>query len=348
MINIDSFIGNTLLSVSEAMALIDNNSYGILFLTDENKKLLACITDGDIRRFLLAGGKTDDKAFNAANKNPRMAFDMDEAKGIYHSKNYIVVPVVNENRVIVDLYCGNTTDSDENLSSLNVPVVINAGGKGTRLEPFTKVLPKPLIPVGELPIIELIMKQFQKYNCNQFSVIVNYKRDLLKAYFYDSENNYDITWYDETIPLGTGGGLGMLKGKVNETFFFSCCDTLLTIDYAKALDYHRNNKNVITMICANKSVSLPYGIVETDTDGTVKNMTEKPVMSFSTNTGVYIVEPEVLKDIEGNVSISFPEIIERQRKKGRRVSVYHISENDWLDMGQISELGKMRKKLFGE
>ena len=104
---------------------------------------------------------------------------------------------------------------------LNIPVVINAGGKGTRLDPFTRVLPKPLIPVGDLPIIEHIMKEYQTYSCDEFHIIVNYKKDLMKAYFADNDNHYNITWYDEEKPLGTGGGLSLLRGKFTGTFFFA-------------------------------------------------------------------------------------------------------------------------------
>ena len=130
--------------------------------------------------------------------------------------------------------------------------VIMAGGKGTRLDPFTRVLPKPLIPVGDLPIIEHIMKEYQSYNCNEFHIIVNYKRDLMKAYFADNENHYNITWYDEAEPLGTGGGLSLLRGRFRDTFFFANCDALLTANYESMLRFHKENRNTITMICIQK------------------------------------------------------------------------------------------------
>ncbi|MBR3149656.1 MAG: CBS domain-containing protein [Eubacterium sp.] len=348
MTDIKSFIGSTELTVAETMQLIDRNTNGILFLTDENNRLYGCITDGDIRRFLLAGGKLEDSAKDVANVNPRTARSYDEAHTLYHKKNYVVIPIVDENGIVTDMYCGNPYSSNVEYTELNIPVVINAGGKGTRLEPYTKVLPKPLIPVGDLPIIELIMKEYQKYSCNDFHIIVNYKRDLMKAYFTDSENKYNISWYDEDKPLGTGGGLSLLKGKLNETFFFANCDELLTFDYAKIVDFHKSSGNVITMVCAYKNIEIPYGVVEMGENGVIEDMKEKPLMSFLTNTGVYIVEPEVLDDIEDNTPVGFPEIIEKERQSGKRVAVYPISENDWMDMGQISELEKMRKKLFGE
>lgn len=349
MDNINCFIGNEKLTLSEAMQLIDKNSSGILFLVDTENRLIGCITDGDVRRFLLAGGKMSGMALDAANKNPKVAKSLDEARLLYHKKNYVVIPVVDSEGVLIDLYNGEVGEIKERKrNDLNIPVVINAGGKGTRLDPYTRVLPKPLIPVGDLPIIELIMQEYQSYACTDFHIIVNYKRDLMKAYFADSERKYDITWYDEQQPLGTGGGLSLLKGKFSSTFFFANCDALLTANYESMVKFHKENGNAITMICAYKNINIPYGVVEMGANGIIEGMKEKPLTSFLTNTGIYIVEPEVVDDMIDGEAIGFPDIVERQRQKGRKVAVFPVSENDWMDMGQISELEKMRIKLYGE
>ncbi len=343
---IANFIGRNDLPLSKAMQAIDKNSNGILFLVDENDKLAGCITDGDIRRFLLAGGKITDQVSNAANLTPLIAHSVDEAKTLYHKKNYVVIPIVDENKNIIDLYNG--VGNEKKRGALHVPVVINAGGRGTRLDPFTRVLPKPLIPVGELPIIELIMQEYQSYQCDEFHIIVNYKKELMKAYFNDNENHYNINWYDETVPLGTGGGLSLLKGKINDTFFFANCDALLTANYESMLAFHKENKNVITIICAYKNISIPYGVIEMGVNGSIEEMKEKPELSFLTNTGIYIVEPEVIEEMEDNVSIGFPDVVELQKSLGKKVAVYPISENEWMDMGQLPELERMRKRLYGE
>lgn len=347
MDDIQKFIGTDKLTVSEAMQRIDNNSYGILFIAGEDEKLIGCVTDGDIRRFLLAGGQMTGLAIDAANKNPKVAKSDDEAKRLYHKKNYVVIPIVDEDGKIAALYTGNAHEIRQR-NALNVPVVINAGGRGTRLDPYTKVLPKPLIPVGDIPIIEHIMKEYQSYYCNEFHIIVNYKKELMKAYFADNEKHYSITWYDEEKPLGTGGGLTLLRGKFTDTFFFANCDALLTSNYGSILEFHKQNKNLITMVCAYKNMNIPYGVVEMGLNGIVEEMKEKPLMSFLTNTGIYIVEPEVIDDMEDDVAIGFPDVIDRQRKNGRRVAVFPVSENDWMDMGQLSELEKMRIRLYGE
>lgn len=348
MENIQLFIGTDSLTVSEAMKKIDSNAYGILFIVNSNNKLLGCITDGDIRRFLLSGGNMTAKAVNAANANPKIATNIEEARKLYHKRNFIAVPIVNDNHEIVDIFVGEDVANTSKRGNLNLPVVINAGGKGTRLDPFTRVLPKPLIPVGEYPIIELIMREYQTYSCEDFHIIVNYKKDLLKAYFADNDNQYHISWYDESEPLGTGGGLSLLKGKINETFFFANCDVLLTANYEKMLAFHREHGNAITMICAHKNFEIPYGVIDMGLNGRIESMREKPTMSFLTNTGCYIVEPEVLEDMVDGESIGFPDVIERQKAKGRKVAAYPILDTDWMDMGQLPELEKMRIKLYGE
>ena len=247
MDEIVKFLGPVTMSVSEAMQLIDNNAYGIAFLTDDERRLKGCVTDGDIRRYLLSGGQMSGCVMDAANTDPKVAKSDEEAHGLYHKKNYIVIPIVDEDGRIVALYTGDGREIRKK-NPVNIPVVINAGGKGTRLEPFTKVLPKPLIPVGDLPIIEHIIREYQSYECNEFHIIVNYKKELLKAYFADNENHYDITWYDEEKPLGTGGGLSLLRGKFKDTFFFANCDALLTANYESMVKFHKENENVIFQV----------------------------------------------------------------------------------------------------
>ncbi len=342
----EKYIGRDTLSVVEAMQRIDRNVSGIIILVDENGRLSGTLTDGDIRRFLLAGGKLEEGAILAANKSPKAASTMEEAESLYHEKNYVAIPVVDENGTVVDIYVGR--QEREDYPFLGIPVVINAGGKGTRLEPFTKVLPKPLIPVGDLPIIEHIMDFFSKYGCTEFHVIVNYKKELMKAYFAENDKNYNVTWYDEETPLGTGGGLTLLRGRLDRTFFFTNCDTLINSNYDSMLKFHRDSNNAVTMICAHKNLTIPYGVIEMGENGSIEGFREKPLMSFLTNTGMYLVEPGVIDTMEDNTPVGFPDVVEKLRLKGENVAVYPISESEWMDMGQLSELEKMRKRLYGE
>lgn len=344
-LNIQEYIGSEHDSVAELMKRLNEMSIRILFIVDDNHCLIGALTDGDVRRFILSGGKIDDSSNMACNMMPVKANTIEEAAKIFKSK-YLAIPIVNDDNQIEDIYFG--TKNTKVYKKIHVPVVINAGGRGTRLDPYTKVLPKPLIPVGELPIIELIMQEYQKYECSDFHIIVNYKKDLMKTYFRESENQYKISWYDEEKPLGTGGGLSLLRGKMHSTFFFANCDALLTADYESMMSFHKEQGNTITMICAIKNVNIPYGVVEMGEQGIIESMKEKPMISFLANTGIYIVEPEVIYDIEDDEEIGFPDIVEREKKKGKKVAVFPVSENDWMDMGQLPELEKMRVKLYGE
>ena len=333
-------------TVRDALKQLDLTAQGILFVVDKGDFLQGTLTDGDIRRHILSGGSLDDGLENATHENPRVASDRQSAKALYDPKSYYAIPIVDGSGRLIDAYFGEGNSEDKLCARLNIPVVVNAGGKGTRLDPFTKVLPKPLIPVGEYPIIEHIFRQYQKYECNDFHVIVNYKKDIMKAYFTDSRKSYALTWYDEDKPLGTGGGLSLLKGRMQGTFFFTNCDILLTADYEGMLKFHKDQGNLITMICAYKTMSVPYGVVEMGKDGTIEEMREKPEYTFLTNTGMYIVEPEVLDYIEDDTPVGFPDVVEKLRSLGKKVAAYPVRENEWYDMGQLPELERMRARLY--
>lgn len=331
-------------TVRGAMRQLDQTARKILFVCEDNA-LLGTLTDGDIRRHLLHGGSLDDPVLLAVNREPRTAKDRAEASLLLRTEDYLVVPVVGQDGKLLDIVFSSEGPAQP-LPKLGVPVAIMAGGKGTRLDPYTRVLPKPLIPVGDYPIIEHIMRQFEAYGCLAFHVIVNYKKQLMKAYFNESSQHYDVTWYDEDRPLGTGGGLYLLKETMKETFFLTNCDVLLRSDYADMLKFHREHGNVITMIGAYKTLTIPYGVVDIGTNGVIEAMREKPELSFLTNAGMYVVEPQVLADIPDRTALSFPEIIEMQRQKGNKVAVYPVSEEEWMDMGQLTELHAMDKKLL--
>lgn len=221
----------------------------------------------------------------------------------------------------------------------------DGGRLGTRLYPYTKILPKPLIPVGEQPIAELIFSRFRDFGCRHMTMIVNYKRGMIKSYFADLEKDYTVDFIDEDVFMGTGGGLCLLKGRMDSPFFFTNCDTLLDLDYGDLYQYHKAHGNLVTMVCAFKHYVVPYGVVELGEDGGIAAMREKPELNFLTNTGVYVVEPRVVEEMKMGEVIGFPDVIDRYRAAGEKVGIYPINESSWMDMGQMEELEKMRRKL---
>ena len=327
------------------MRKLDETGQRILFIAPEGK-LRAVVTDGDIRKFILRGGALTDPVDSAANYSPKSLLVSERGRARAELQKYCIdaIPILNKQGVITDIVFAGGVDVD-NRRHAGIPVVMMAGGLGTRLYPYTKILPKPLIPVGEMPIAELIIERFRDFGCNEFSLVVNYKKNMIKSYFNDLEKDYQVRFVDEEVFMGTGGGLCLLKGKMNSPFFFTNCDTLLDADFGDIYNYHRQHGNLITMVCAFKHYTVPYGVVELGEDGSIAAMREKPELNFLTNTGVYVVEPRVVEEMADGEKIGFPDVIERYRKKGEKVGVYPISESSWMDMGQMEELEKMRRKL---
>lgn len=287
----------------------------------------------------MAEEKKEDCVAEAMNRDFIYFSTLSEAKNAV--KEYQCVPVINNGNLICIAYRGGYTVD----FPINIPVVIQAGGLGTRLYPYTKILPKPLIPIGEKPILEHIIDKLNMVGCTEFFVIVNHKKAMIKSYFSEIEKDYTISFIDEDVPLGTGGGLSLLKDRVKGTFILTNCDVLLDIDYSKLLSYHRKNKNVITMACANKKIVIPYGVITADSTGKIIDISEKPEFTFLTNTGLYVVEQEVVDNMKGGENIGFPTVFDNYRNKGSNVSVYEIEETQWMDMGQLDELEKMKVHL---
>lgn len=334
----------------EAMQQLDKVAKKVLFVVREGH-FVAAITDGDIRRWILKKGNLDAKIKNIANYSPKALVEEDKAKAKDFMKKYSIeaLPILDKENNIISVVFWNDEEVDEEVEqkrrNLKVPVVIMAGGLGTRLYPYTKILPKPLIPIGEIPIVEHIINRFNKYGSDQFYLVVNHKKNMIKAYFNEIEKAYRVDYVDEDKPLGTGGGLSLLKGKINSTFILSNCDILIEEDYEKIYNYHKKEKNLITMVCSLKNIKIPYGVIEISETGEIENMKEKPELSFFTNTGMYIVEPKIIEELEEDKAIGFPDIIEQYKSQGEKIGIYPISENSWMDMGQIDEMEEMRRRL---
>lgn len=346
----ETLIGHDSISITEALKKIDENALGVLFIVDSGKKLIGALSDGDIRRWLIKTGDLKASAAQAMNKNPKYVLEKaeEDSTRLMEENCITAIPVVDEQMHVVKVVDNKNKTKKTYLTSKrlqSVPVVMMAGGMGTRLYPYTKILPKPLIPVGDKPIAEIIIESFCEYGCNEYYLIVNHKKNMIKAYFGELDTEYNVHFVDEDVPLGTGGGVSLLKGLINDTFILTNCDNIVEDDYSRIYEYHKEHKNLITMICSLKNFSIPYGVVNLANEGSIKSMEEKPTFSFFTNTGCYIVEPEVINDIPERTFMGFPDMIEKYRSEGKNVGVYPISENTWLDMGEMDALERMRARL---
>ena len=311
-----------------------------LLIVVEKDKFRSLISIGDIQRAIIQDKKMNTSISNILREKVTVAHekdDLDQIKEKMKIRRNEFMPVISENgdlvRVIFweDLF---HTDGIEIISKINLPVVIMAGGVGTRLRPLTNVLPKALIPFGDKTIIEEIMEKFIKIGCNRFYLSVNYKMEMIEFYLGSlKKTNYIINYFKEKQPLGTGGSLNLLNGKINETFFVSNCDILIDQDYSEVLKYHYDNKNEITIIAALKHFPIPYGILNTKGNGILKSIDEKPELTFKINTGFYIMEPHLLKEIPENRFCHITEFIGKLIKDMRKVGIFPVSEGSWKDIG---------------
>jgi NDP-sugar pyrophosphorylase family protein len=217
-----------------------------------------------------------------------------------------------------------------------------AGGKGTRLKPFSNILPKPLFPLGDKTIAETIMDKFHEVGSRRFWFSVNYRHEMIKTYFDCLDKKYAINYFQEEKPLGTAGSLTLLKEMINETFFVSNCDIIIDADYSEIVGYHREQKNEITMVTSLKHVQIPYGTVETGEGGQVQSLIEKPELTFMVNAGFYVLEPHLLSQIPEGEFYHITQLIDKVRSRNGRVGAYPVSEKSWCDIG---EWGEYRKTL---
>lgn len=323
-----------------------NASTRILFVVDENEKLIGSLTDGDIRRWILSGNGLDEEICKGVmNSSPKYVYEseLERAKMLIEEFEILAVPVINKDRTIVNIVFWNKAIDARKSEVINSPVVIMAGGKGERLLPYTSIVPKPLMPIGDKSILELVIDSFKIYGCQDFYFTLNYRKNMIKAYFDDLERDYRISYIEENEPLGTGGSLYYLKDVLKETFFVSNCDILLDVDYADVIKFHKNKGNLITVVTSLKKYTVPYGTVKLDDDGQIEKLLEKPSLDYLVNTGVYAIEPKIFEYMQEERFIHITEIIEKCISSGDKVGTYPVGESAWLDMGQFDEMERMKE-----
>jgi dTDP-glucose pyrophosphorylase len=343
------------LSLLDAIKQMDVLDGKLLMVVDDKNNYVSIISIGDIQRYLIAHQNIEAKVVDALRKNVRVASTKDSLEQI---KNIMLefrtefMPVLDNqgklDRVIFwkDIF---KSKLDSNKKKINVPVVIMAGGKGTRLKPITNIIPKPLVPIGEKPIVQIIMDQFSEMGAENFYMSVNYKSEMIQQYLDKIDKPYSITYFEEEKPLGTAGSLFLVKDQIKDTFFVSNCDILIDQDYEEVYKWHKENKNEITSIAAIKNYHIPYGTLEIGKDGLLESMKEKPDLTFFVNAGVYVVEPHLLYEVPKNEFYHITHLMEKVKKRGGRVGVFPVSEGSWMDIGNWVEYNKTQetfKKRF--
>ena len=343
---IESLVIQPYLSLIEAMKMMDRKKTKTLFVYYDDS-FQGLLTLGDIQRAIISGHPLTDLVSEVIDVNKIYATTTDTPEEVTDKMVNIraeYMPIVNELGELVDVVMWSdrfSTREELFREKINLPVVIMAGGKGTRLQPITNVIPKPLVPVGDKTILEVILDQFEEIGCTKFYMSVNYKADIMKYYLSQLDHKYDIEFFQEEKPLGTIGSVSLLKGKISTPFFVSNCDSINEQDYRDVYDYHVSNHNDLTIVTMVKSFKIPYGVIETGEDGLMTALSEKPELTFQVNTGVYILNPSCIDEIPEGEFFHITHLMEKIKARGGRVGCFPVSEHAWKDMGEWPEYLKM-------
>lgn len=318
-----------------------------MLLVFENVRFISILTIGDIQRAIIKQVDLNTPVSKIIDVNKTFAIPSESKEQIREkmlSFRCECMPVVDEDGNLVDVYLWNDMfkySEPEHREKIDLPVVIMAGGKGTRLKPITNVIPKPLIPVGDKTILEIIMDQFESIGCKKFYMSVNYKADIMELFLSQLEHKYNVEFFMEDKPLGTIGSVSLLKGKITTPFFVSNCDSINDQDYRDVYDYHVQNKNDLTIVTMVKNFRIPYGVIETGEDGIMTALREKPELNYQVNTGAYILNPECIDEIPLGEFFHITHLMEKIKARGGRVGCFPVSEGAWHDMGEWPEYLKM-------
>ena len=333
-------------SLLDAMKQMDVVQVKMLFVFT-NSHFEGIVTIGDIQRAIIKNVSLDAPLSAILDKDKEYASPSDSMESIREKMIAFraeCMPVVDASGQLVDVYFWTDLFNYEEHprhDKIDLPVVIMAGGKGTRLKPLTNVIPKPLVPVGEKTILEIIMDQFESIGCHKFYLSVNYKADMIKYYLSQLPHQYDIKFFMEDKPLGTIGSVSLLKDKIHTPFFVSNCDSINEQDYRDVYKYHVENRNDLTLVTMVKSLKIPYGVIETGEDGLMTALTEKPELTYQVNTGVYILNPSCIQEIPEGEFFHITHLMEKIKSRGGRVGCFPVSARSWKDMGDWTEYLKM-------
>ena len=356
MYNYSEKIKNRIISadntIIQTMKIMDDAFTKLLFVFEADK-FLGIITNGDLQRAIIANTPFDTPIGNIVSREGKLyahiGDNRNEIKEWMLAKRAELMPVLDDSDQLADVIFWDDVLPNMSIidkrTKIDIPVVIMAGGKGSRLQPITNVIPKPMVPVGEKTILEVILDQFESIGCHKFYMSVNYKADMIRYYLSQLPHHYEIEFFQEDKPLGTIGSVSLLKGKISTPFFVSNCDSINEQDYRDVYDYHVKNNNDMTIVTMVKCFKIPYGVIETGEDGLMTCLKEKPEQTYQVNTGVYILNPNLIEEIPEGEFYHVTHLMENVRKRGGRVGCFPVSENSWKDMGEWAEYLKMIRVL---
>ena len=344
----NNFLVNPHKSLRTALKLISKNGCKTVLVV-EYGIFLGTLSDGDIRKAVLNKNNLNSKISNFYNKNSiflqKNSYTELDVKKLFLRNNFDLIPVVNKKKKLIKILTWkNFFKSEKKITKHNIPVVIMAGGKGKRLLPVTSILPKPLVPIKGKPVIDYIIESFQKGGFYKFKFIINYYSKIIEAYLENSKYKKNFSFFTESKPLGTIGGISKLKFH-EKTILVSNCDVIFKIDYADLIKFHIKSKKDLTVVSSHKNFKIPYGVCNLDENGNLSHIDEKPNFDFLVNSGLYLLNKNIISLIPSNKKFDFTDLIDICIKNKKKIGIYPISEDQWIDMGQWNEYQKALENL---
>ena len=345
MSNVENIVLSKEDTILKALELLDLYALRIVLVVDENNQLLGSVTDGDIRRGLLKGQDLHASVESIMHTTP---YSIDEGSltdrqifEIMREKRYLALPII-KNGQLVNII---TLDDLIRTKRKENPVFIMAGGFGTRLRPLTDKCPKPMLPIGGKPLLETIILSLKEQGFYKFYISTHYLPEIIKNHFGNGKNfDIQIQYVHENEPLGTGGALSLLpRQEVDLPFIMINGDVLTNMNFSKLIDFHISQNAVATMCVREFQYQIPYGVVNSEKNN-IQSMTEKPSYYFDINTGIYVISPELLEQVEAQF-IGMPTILEQQIGKSQKVVSYPIHEY-WLDIGQMEDYNRAQRDII--
>ncbi len=341
------------ISLIEALETLQKSGSKCLIIVDKNKKLLGTLTDGDLRSIIISGCKLNKSIKGFYNKNPRFAYennyDLKDLKNDFLKKKYELIPIITKDKKVVDIITWDQAfkknSSHNSLINKKIKLVIMAGGLGNRLKPFTSILPKPLIPINNKSVLEHILDNFYNAGIKDVYISLNYKSKTMKSYCEEIKTKFNIKFLVEKKPLGTIGALKLLKNNNDKPIFVTNSDIIIKSDISEMLHFHQIKNNDLTMVVAAKKFIIPYGVCKTTSDGTLSKIDEKPKQEALINTGLYLINPKLVKFIPKNREFDITHLISTIKKKKKKIGVFPIADDAWVDVGQWSEYREAAEKL---
>lgn len=327
--------------IIDTLKIIDTAELQIALVVDNEGRLLGTVTDGDVRRAIIRGVNLHDAVYTIMNSNPasvRCGQSKEAILSLMKERGIRQVPVVGEDKCVLGL-----ESLSELLSSSKHDnwVVLMAGGLGRRLSPMTDSCPKPMLRVGDQPLIETIIEGFSGNGFQKFFISINYKGEMIKDYFGDgSSRGVEIKYLEESEQLGTAGSLSLLPSLPERPVLVMNGDLLTKLNFQRLIDFHCERGVAATMCVREYDFQVPYGVVQVE-DGLISSISEKPIHRFFVNAGIYVISPEVLHLIAKNEYLDMPSFFQKLAASNRPTAAFPIREY-WLDIGQYPDLERAK------